>query len=141
MESKEFNVGEFTYRAVKLDVFKQWHVARRLAPLFKGISGSLNSVKENPLEAIGPFCDALAGLSDTDSDYIMKSCLRVVQRKQDHGTGWANVSTADGQLMFKDIQLPQLLEIMYHVIDLNLFGFLAVLPSDLTEQAQTSKSS
>lgn len=123
----EFEVNGALYRAGKMDAFRQFHVARRLAPVV-GSLGSLSQAARNPVEALAPVAQAIAGLSDADCEYVLGTCLGVVQRQQ--GNAWANIWNASAKRpMFEDIDLPAMLQIAMHVLQDTLGGFFLVPPS------------
>lgn len=151
----EFEVNGVAYRAAKMDAFKQFHVARRLAPVLSGLVGLLATVgtpDENApegepqaaqdgdsavaatkppvdaIQALTPLAEALANMSDEHADYVLKECLRVVTRGLDGGTGWAPVTLRNGALVDTDMDMGTMLQIAFHVIRDNLSGFFAALP-------------
>lgn len=119
----EFPVAGHNYRASKMDALRQFHVVRRLAPLLAGF-GNLSELRtmglDELLSNIGPGLDALAEMPDKDADYVIHGCLSVVQRE--HEGGWAPVF-ARGVLMFQDIELPEMLQLVGKVLEADLKGF------------------
>lgn len=114
-------VGGQKYRIGRIDARKQFHVARRLAPLLAGMSGLTG--KSVGFEAfIGPLTDALSGMSDEDVDYVLDVCLGVCQRLQLNGQG-APVIARGGGLMFEDIDMGQMIQLAVKVIQDNLGSF------------------
>lgn len=137
--SAEFEIAGQTYRAGKLDAFRQFHVFRRLTPVL-GSMGGLNRAAENPMEALAPVAQAIAGLSDADCEYVLGTCLGVVQRRQ--GTTWANVWNASAKRpMFDDIDLPAMLQIAVRVAEENFGGFLADILSISSGEGQPASPS
>lgn len=119
--SDTVEIGGQKYRIGRIDARKQFHVARRLAPLLAGMTGI-------PYKAsgfagfIGPLTDALSGMSDEDVDYVIDVCLGVCQRLQPNGQG-APVIARGGGLMFEDIDMGQMVQLAVKVIQQNLSGF------------------
>lgn len=114
-------VGGQKYRIGRIDARKQFHVARRLAPLLAGMSAAPE--KSTGFAAfIGPLTDALSGMSDEDVDYVLDVCLGVCQRMQPNGQG-APVIARSGGLMFEDIDMGQMIQLAVKVIQENLGGF------------------
>lgn len=129
----EFEINGVQYRSDRMDAKKQFHVARRLAPLLAGLGGSLKSDKASFSEFIGPIADALSKMSDEDTDYVIDACLRIVQRRQ--GQNWQAITARSGDLMFDDIDLPVMLRLTVAVIQQSLGGFFPGGPSISTEAA------
>jgi hypothetical protein len=118
----EFEIAGNTYRAGKLDAFKQFHVSRRLAPVLGGLAMVAGGEQDRLSALLQPITEAVARMSDTDCDYILQTCLGVVQRQQ--GSTWAPVFAAGrGALMFEDIDLSAMMQIAVKVIQDNLGGF------------------
>lgn len=113
-------VGGHQYRVGRIDARKQFHVARRLAPLLAGMS----DVPKNGsgfAAFLGPLTNALSLMSDEDVDYVLDACLGVCQRLQPNGHP-APVMTRAG-LMFEDIDMGQMIQLAVKVIQHNLGGF------------------
>src|SRR5690348_10469618 len=132
----QFDINGQQYQSSKLDAFKQFHVARRLAPLLSGVSAALKGGVEPPAVAEGesapqevdfadflePMADALAHMPDADCDYVLFTCLSVVQRQQ--GNGWAKIVAPGGRsMMFEDIDMGAMIGITLKVIQENIGGF------------------
>jgi hypothetical protein len=113
-------VGGQKYRIGRIDARKQFHVARRLAPLLAGMSG-VPDKSAGFAAFLGPLTDALSGMSDEDVDYVLDVCLGVCQRIQPNGHP-APVMVRGG-LMFEDIDMGQMIQLAVKVIQENLGGF------------------
>ncbi|VXB25187.1 putative bacteriophage protein [Burkholderia sp. 8Y] len=122
-----------SYRIGRLDAKKQFHVARRLAPLLAGLGGALKGKAQGFAELVSPIADALAKMSDEDTDYVLDTCLSVVARQQ--GDGWQNVMVKGGGLVFQDIDLPAMLQLTVAVVQQNLGSFFPGGPSTSTAAA------
>ena len=134
MSQVEFDIGGVSYRADRLDAFKQLHLTRKLAPMvpklvpildrlqkaFKAGKGVADDLSEFA-EAAGPFADAFAALPDENVDYIVKTCLSVVRRQQ--GATWSPIMLGDA-LMFSDLDIGQMIPIVFRVIRENLGNFM-----------------
>ena len=146
-ERVEFDSSGKTYRAGRLSAFQQLHVSRRIAPLlpplipvFMQIAGSLQG-GGNAMAVLGrtellqPFTDSLAQLPDDAAEYVVATCLSVVQRQQE--TGWAPVWNAGAKrAMFDDLNdIGALLPIVVRVIQENLGTFTAALRISQPTQA------
>jgi hypothetical protein len=116
----EFEINGQQYRSGKLNARQQFHVARRLAPVLGGLAEASQGSSTDFAHFLQPIADAIAGMSDQDCDYILDTCLAVVQRQQ--GSAWANVFVNKAQ-MFDDIDMGVMLQIASKVISENLGGF------------------
>lgn len=136
----EFQVGDKTYRSGKLSAMTQFHMVRRLAPLLGGIGAAAAAVRgqipaapadpaASPLpsetflqaDIIAMVADAVGKMSDQDTEYVINTCLSVCQRQQE-GNVWAPV-TRSGRMMFEDIDMAQMLQITWRVLQENLSSF------------------
>ena len=129
----EFTHAGVTYQAGKLDAMRQFHVTRRLAPFLPKLAGAglpsdPGSLSQAAVFAfLEPLAACVAAMSDADAEYVLHTCLSVVERRQDAG-GWAKVM-AGGRLMFEDMDMAAMLVCAFHVLQHNLSGFFAALPS------------
>lgn len=134
----EFTIGDNAYRLDKMDARRQFHVARRLAGVFKVSSEAFEKIKEADtakkgdnaaaiIAAINGFFDSLSAQDDATLDYIIDACLDTVSRKA--GNGWAAVRS-NGATMY-DLTLFETGYIVYKVIDYNIAGFFDSLPDSL----------
>ena len=81
-------------------------------------------------EAVLPkIAAALAGMSEEDTHAILFPCLAVVSRQ--HGKGWTPVFS-QGELMFEDIDLMVMLQLVGNVVEDNLGNFLPAAPVSAT---------
>lgn len=133
----QFEIEGNTYKAGKLDARTQFHIVRRLAPVFGELSASVSG--KGGVEAIGPLANAIAKLSDSDADYVLFGLLKVVQREQPNGLGWGPVATADS-LMYADITMATMLQIAYKCFMLNMSSFFQGLPSISQEAGQKASA-
>jgi hypothetical protein len=98
---EEVEVGGHRYRIGHLDAKKQFHVARRIAPILAGMGKGATTKSENPMEQIAPIAEALSKMSEEDVDYVLDTCLAVCLRAQASGE-YAPVVARAGGLMFQD---------------------------------------
>lgn len=125
----EFSVGGQNYKSSKLDVFKQFDIAKRLAPVMSAVAEIARAGDVEVEELVVKIAPVISALPDADTHYIFNSCLDVTQRQQ--GDRWARVrAPGSGGLMFQDIGLPELMQITFNVLKEHFAGFFAVLPVD-----------
>lgn len=124
-------VGGHQYAIGRIDARKQFHIARRIAPLLAGLGSSAFKKGENAdgfAKFLGPIADALSKMSDEDVDYVLDVCLSVCQRVQPNGQGAPIMSRAGG-MMFNDIDMPQMVQLAVKVIQENMSGFFPGAPA------------
>lgn len=139
----EFELGENTYRIGRLDAFRQFHLSRKIAPLIPTLipafltlrntsrEGAAASDLGSMAEAFAPFAEGIANMSDEAAEFILGSCLSVVQRK--HGSAWMPVWSAQNKTcMFDDIDLAQMVQISVRVMEGSLGPFLRGLLANPT---------
>lgn len=132
----EFTINGAEYRATKLSVFDQLKVSRKLMPLIaklisdaailKAASQDKTATSEQTfavIEAVLPkIADVIADMPDESVSAIINPCLKIVSRKTITGH-WAGIF-ADDVLMFDDIDLMTMLNIVCRVVVDNLGNFL-----------------
>lgn len=139
----EVELSGKTYRIGKLTAFQQFHVGRKVSPIIpllvpiytqvrKG-KGSILDDLDTLAALLGPFTQGIADLSDETSEYVIGTCLSVVQRKQDHGFA-AVWNVSHKVCMFDDIDIGVMLPLVVQVITENLGSFIQGL---LTSQASS----
>lgn len=130
----EFEIKGVNYRASKLSVFDQLKVSRKLLPVLAGMLGNFQSIKTatqggdvyKALEtALPKIADSLAEMSEEDTNAIIFPCLSVVARQ--NGKVWAPVMSQN-ELMFDDIDLMSMLQIVGRVVGDSLGNFLPAAP-------------
>ena len=126
----EFVVTGKKYRSGKMDAFKQFHVGRRLAPVMATFAELVKSGSGvNPMEALPAVADALSNMTDADADYVLYACLCVVEREV-AGTSWGKVALVGSGIQYDDIEMPDLLNIVFHVLKDNFSSFSSALPQN-----------
>lgn len=128
-------IGDQTYRIGKLNAMQQWHVARRWMPVAMATGAGLMNADATPNDAaagdamvaiLSGMVDALAKMSEADSDYVMNTCLGVCYRKQ--AEQFAPVRSAGG-IMFQDIDVSIMVRLALAVIKEHRLGdFMSILP-------------
>jgi hypothetical protein len=136
---QELQINDVWYRSGKLDAFKQFHLFRKLMPLFSGLGETAatnlvnNAVKAGASEetarwaSLGPIAQAVSEMSQQDSEFIIKTCLGVCARKNPVGQ-WSRITAPNGELMFEDIDLMTMLQLAFAVIQDNLGTFFPGQP-------------
>ena len=153
---QELSIGAVNYRTGDLDVFQAYHMSRKLMPFLVGLIESLTraqssaagngsdvSVTANPAfwGSIGPVANAIAEMSQEDSEYILRTCLGTVMRRGEGASNWARLTTSQGILMFEDLKLGDALQLMRAVLEdqlgpffreglLSLLGGVVLTPSN-----------
>lgn len=132
--AQDFTIGNRQFKANRLDVFRQFHVVRKIAPILGDLLpvmerlSKLNEeqLKEDQIEMLQPIMNGIARLSDKDADFVLLGLLSAVEVKQEAGN-WAKLS--DGKtLFFQDLDLPTMLQVAGRAFQFNLSGFFNVLP-------------
>jgi len=108
------------YQLAKLNAMTQFHVSRRLMPVLASMSGE-GDVMTKIMKAVGD-------LTDEDSEYIIGKCLSGCLRQRDDGKGWAKIYN-NGNLLFEDIGLGEIIKLTMATIEENLSGFFTGLRS------------
>lgn len=128
----EFEIAGQKYRAGKLDAFKQFHVSRKISPLLPALvpvflrvtkNGGVSKDLSGVAELLTPFADGLAGMTDETAEYIISTCLSVIQRK--NGDVWAPVWSLSGKCcMFDDVDMGVMIPLIVRVIQDSLGPFI-----------------
>ncbi|QDL31315.1 phage tail assembly chaperone [Serratia liquefaciens] len=128
----EFEIKGIKYRSTKLGVFEQLKVSRKLLPVLAGILGELKGGKITIESALPKIAQSVADLQEEDCNAIIHPCLAVVRRE--NGKGFDAIFSS-GQLMFDDIELMTMLQIVARVIGDSLGNFLQELQGSEKETA------
>ncbi|WP_307744475.1 phage tail assembly chaperone [uncultured Pantoea sp.] len=140
----EFDIKGVQYRTAKLSVFDQLKVSRKLLPVLAGMLTDFQGIKTaaeggdvyKAMEtALPKIADSLAGMSEEDTNAIIFPCLSVVSRQ--NGKAWAPVMS-QGELMFDDIDLMSMLQMVGRVVGDSLGNFLPALPASETAPQQVA---
>lgn len=145
--SLEIDLNGNRYSIGKLSAKQQFHISRRIAPIlptlipvFVRLASGTRVVSEDPgglADVLQPLADGLAAMKDEYAEYVLDTCLQVVQRKQEHG--WAGIwSSQQRTPMFQDIDLGVMLPLVMRVITVNLGPFMqGLLTSQPSSPAAT----
>jgi len=139
----ELELAGQKYRTGKLNAFEQFNVVRRIAPVLSGLGESFAKIprtdgqeeeatqenEANVWSALGPVADALSSMPDDHVSYVLKLCLAKCQRLDEHTQTWARVTTQNGDLLYQDIDVSVMMQLVFNIIQENLGGFFnAPLP-------------
>jgi hypothetical protein len=144
----EFKIKGTDYRTSKLSVFDQLKVSRKLLPILAGLLAEYGSIRDMIPKKDGTDADSesysaifekvlpkvadqLAALSEEDTNAIIFPCLAVVSRRQDKNS-WVPVARQN-ELMFDDIDLLSMLQMVGRVVGDSLGNFLPALPDKETQ--------
>lgn len=158
----EFEVNTHKYKTSKMNVMSQWAIARRIAPVvanimtpdllkqvvslvpksmtIDGSSGQPVIEMDKVLELFSgifqPFIEAISKMSDEDSEFVINHCLAVVHRNT--GGGWTAVKPQNSGLMFEDIDMLEMMQIVFRVIIDTVGNFSFASLSNLLPQGTQS---
>ena len=135
----EFELAGFEYSVSKMDAFKQFHVARKLAPVLAELAPNGEAPDMTADSSVIGLANAVAKLNDVDSEYVIHAALACITRKQASGLGFAKV-TNGSSLMFADIDMQAMLHLTWKALQFNFQDFFNALPSDLKGATQKAKS-
>lgn len=124
----DFEVGGHKYRSMKLDAFRQFHIARKLAPVIGAIAPALQAAeKGDGWSALLPLAQVISTLPEEDCNFVLQACLAATQR-QVGNVGWQPVWNVSAKaLQFEDIGLVEMIHIAVQVIQENLGNFTGAL--------------
>jgi len=121
-------INNQNYRIGRLSALAQFHVSRRLGPVLAVTGSSLAGLKNASdldfADILEPIMGIVASMPDADVDYILFTCLSVVTKQQ--GDAWAPVSVGN-RLMFEDLDMPDMLRLVFQCLKENLGNFLKEL--------------
>lgn len=140
MSSRDFEIGTTKFKLNKIDAFKQFHIARRLAPILSDLLPAMKNIQkveqanlseseklDQFAEIAAPLLNGLSKLTDEDSNKILFGLLSSVEIQQETTGNWARVSN-DQMLLIQNLELPILLQIAGRAFAYNLQGFFGALP-------------
>lgn len=146
-----FTVGDHEYRSEKLDALVQFHISRRLTGVVIGLAPliSLNASVEDlatvissdigeNIKLLEPVLAAVAKMSDEDVNYVVaKTMAKVYRAVKNPGTGaiesWSPMwSNSTHSLMYDDLNLSELVQIVWYALRENLEDFSFGSPSRLS---------
>lgn len=151
----QVQIGEHTYEIGRLSAKKQFHVSRKLLPISRAFGevwsdvvifiGEDGEEREENTEAIfrvvGQLSEAFAALPDKDVDMVIDTCLAVARRQNAGGVGFSPVlsSSPTGELMFQDMDMPEMLLIVWHTLKENMGNFTRTFGPNSQIQEEISR--
>jgi hypothetical protein len=142
-EPATVDIGGHKYRIGRLSTFDQLDVATDLGNVFFRMSILEQGAKKNGQsyseeQAAQSFCAMCVDLEKSKRDAIFRKCLLVVQRA--HAKVWGNV-IMNGEVMFQDIDLRELLQIVLHVVKHNgILAFFVAAPVERNQGADQDQA-
>jgi hypothetical protein len=137
MSERDFTINGMNFKLNKIDVFKQFHIARRLSPIMgeiMAIAPKVKSLKEDmdekeKFDAIAqlakPIMDGFSKLSDADANLVLLGLCSAVEIQQTNN--WARISNGE-VLQFNMLELPVLLQVAARSFMYNVSGFFSIAP-------------
>jgi hypothetical protein len=132
---REVPVGSHRYRITRLSVFEQMNVAAdcrdvltALAIMKRDRPKGLTQADYD--QAVQFILTSRGGMTPEVRSRVMNTCLRQITRTS--GAGWQPILAADDVVQFTDIELPELVQLLYQTFDHNKFlDFFSASPSNL----------
>jgi len=137
----EFSVGDGEYRVRKLSPIEQLHVFRRVTPLLVPIHSAVKSRSLNGANKVSLILESskeLSALSDEHLDYVLNKCLGTVEIRGPDGQ--FRPIMVKGTLMYQQIELPELLQIVWAVLLENFAPFFSGLLAGPSNDEETPSS-
>lgn len=133
---RDFEVGTRRFKLNKIDAFKQFHIARRLAPILGDLIPiahklsklSKEQMEDDQFESIAPIMTGISKLSDEDANKVLLGLCSAAEMYQPVSNSWARVATESAGIMFHDLELNELLQIAGRAFMYNMSGFFKLLP-------------
>ena len=143
-EHTTFQVGDYTYRAGRLSTFDQLELATTGRQIFFNLALlEQEARKSNMVSGTAEFVQAMCGLFGTlpkpERDILVQLALKVVSRGRGKNNAYWDPAYLGEQFMFSDLDMPELLEIIYRVIQHNgLIRFFSVNPGASAQKSGPS---
>lgn len=152
----DLNLASGSYKSGPMPLDVQFHLARKMAPAFWAYmvtamaAGAAKEaiVTEMPADAVaaealiaagnkaafnemifsaGPLIRIISEMPTEDADYVKNSCLQAWNRLSSTGIGYQPIYVPGSGLIFADITLPDLMQLIVGVLRENLGSFMSVL--------------
>lgn len=129
---QEVEIDGKKYRTGKLAAMTQFHLMRKLMPVFSGMGEgvakrAMNGNAEMPTNfwaTLAPIAGPISEMSTEDSEWCLKTCLTTVTMY--NGRSWVPITTQTGQLMFEDMEMTTMLQLTLTVLQDNLGPFFPI---------------
>lgn len=128
LSESEFTVGSNQYRAGRLNARQQFDVARRLRDVLMILGMERGpEFKSTPENFARIVLVSSGNVPQADMDIALNICLGVIKRRMPGDQGWVVIITPTGALMFDDIDMPVMLQLVWHVVNAHrMVDFLSV---------------
>lgn len=141
MAENSFEFAGKKFKLGKINAMKQFHVARRVAPILADLVPIMTEVAkldktddslsqseklDQMAKLAAPLMVGVSRLSDKDSEMVLHALLQSVEIQQEAGN-WARLSSGDA-LMFHDMGLDVMLNAAGRAFMYNMAGFFSALP-------------
>ena len=144
----EFTVSGMNFRSGRMDLFKQVQVLRRIGPFVPELTITYIDLQKKsedvPMATFwaGKAVDlgravlwTFSGMKDEDVQYILLSCLGVVQYQQ-AGAAWVPIGNG---AQFQEIDLSTISQIVWKVLEDNFRPFFSGLMATFITAPTTEK--
>ena len=136
----EVEIKENRYSFDKMGLFQASDVARIWSYALVMLAKSPADLK--PEDFVKAFPMFVAMLPKAENDFAMNTCLQTVKRALGGDKGWAPLINSSGDLMYQDLGLSGLYQLIFHVLNVNelmhFFGDPRVPSALAGEQDQTT---
>lgn len=116
--NETFEVAGETYQSQRMSAFDQHAVSSKLGGVLLLMFDNMKKKRTmSDLDFARAFTVLSGDLRKDSMDEVFYLCLRGVTRKVEGDQGWASVLTeAQGIMAFSDIDMPEMLSIIWHVL-------------------------
>lgn len=138
---KQVTIGENVFQVRKVPAYPdQLLLAKAALPIYQDVIPIITKVlgnrelmvamragtppKDLVLELMDVVFMGMRRMSEDDLLTLTQRSLRCVEIQQGQG-GWSQVMLPDGQLMFNTITLPNILQLIWNAVEVNLGTFFA----------------
>ncbi len=123
----QFSIGDRQYVAEPMNLFDQFDVTRRLAPVLALLA--LQKDKDKLEEGFGrAFATVTGGLDRADTEAVLRICLGCIKRNE-KGAALQPIMQG-GQLAYDDFDMSTMLKMVWKVLSANrIIDFFDVPPS------------